>query len=74
MEDRNFSALVDAVVEKTPDAPQGVKDRIRLAFEAVRDNGELLTLKPDEVALIEDYRLWRSGHEGAGPVFHWKRR
>lgn len=69
MEERNFANLVERVAEKVPSAKQA----IRQAFEAVRDNGELLTLSVDEVNLLEAYQLWKRTAESASGVFHYRK-
>lgn len=78
MQQEQFDNLTDRVTarmqEALPEAkPGGVASRIRREFEAVRDNGELLTLSRDEVRLLYDYRLWKKSADGAVGVFHWKK-
>ncbi len=70
MEQRNFESLIEKVQDQ---APATLKQRIRQAFEAVRDNGDLLTLSRDEFRLLFDYRNWKSTPASVSGVFHWKR-
>jgi hypothetical protein len=69
MQEEHFESLVSRVAERVPT----VKEEIRKAFEAVRDNGELLTLARDEVRLLFDYRLWKASPNATSGVFHWKK-
>lgn len=69
MQEQQFEELVQRIAEKLPT----FKDAIRKEFEAVRDNGELLTLARDEVRLLYDYRLWKRSSDAATGVFHWKK-
>lgn len=74
MQEQHFDRMVDRISDAFEEKSPTSREIIRREFEAVRARGELLTLNESEVALIEDYRLWKRTSNGTGPVFHWKKR
>ena len=77
MQEQHFDKLSEAVSSRLEDAlekrPGSLKDCVRREFQAVRDNGELLSLSRDEARLLFDYRLWKVSSDALSGVFHWKK-
>lgn len=56
---------------------QSPKEEIRIsveqAFKEMTDEQKIMSLSPDEVQLLVDFRRWSQSPGSASGVFHWRK-
>lgn len=64
-----LAKLIPAEEQRGP-----IRQKVAQAIDRMNEENKLLSLPEDEYKLLLDYRLWKSGPDAVGHVFHWHRK